>query len=121
MDWLAAQLDHRNDPQWLGVYQAERGHLARLAQAMAPLMEKAEQQRAVLSERTIDQLELALTGILGELGHDPNSDAVRGIVARHLRGVLDPTTTLPTARGGESVILDGEVRDDQRGPEPVAF
>jgi hypothetical protein len=121
VDWLAAQLDHRNDPQWLGVYQAERAHLARLAQAMAPLLEKAEQQRAVLSERTIDQLDLTFTGILGELGHDPGSDAVRAVVARHLRRVLDPTATLPDARGGEPVILDGEVRDDQRGPEPVAF
>jgi len=121
VDWLAAQLDHRNDPQWLGVYQAERAHLAKLAQTMAPLMEKAEQQRTVLSDRTIDQLDLALIGILGELGHDPSSDAVRGIVARHLRGVLDPTTTLPTARGGEPVILDGEVLPDRRAPEPVAF
>ncbi len=121
VDWLAAQLDHRNDPQWLGVYQAERAHLARLAQAMAPLMEKAEQQRALLSERTIDQLQLALTGILGELGHDPSSDAVRAVVARHLREVLDPTATLPDPRGGEPVTLVREVRDDQRGPEPVAF
>ncbi len=121
VDWLAAQLDHRNDPQWLGVYQAERAHLARLAQAMAPLMEKAEQQRALLSERTIDQLQLALTGILGELGHDPSSDAVRAVVARHLREVLDPTATLPDPRGGEPVILVREVRNDQPGPQPVAF
>ncbi len=121
VDWLAIQLDHRNDPQWLGVYQAERAHLAKLAQAMAPLMEKAEQQRAVLSERIIDQLELALTGILGELGHDPSSDAVRAVVARHLRRVLDPTTTLPTARGGEPAVLDAEVVSDRRAPEPVAF
>jgi hypothetical protein len=121
IDWLAAQLDHRNDPQWLGVYQAERAHLAKLAQAMAPLLEKTEQQRAVLSERTIDQLQLALTGILGELGHDPSSDAVRAVVARHLRRVLDPTSNLPTARDGEPVPLDAEVQDDQRGPQPVAF
>ena len=121
VDWLAAQLDHRNDPQWLGVYQAERAHLARLAQAMAPLLEKAEQQRAVLSERTIDQLQLALTGILGELGHDPNSDAVRAVVARHLRRVLDPTAPSPAARGGEPAVLDAEVVSDRRAPEPVAF
>jgi len=121
VDWLAAQLDHRNDPQWLGVYQAERAHLAKLAQAMAPLLEKAEQQQAVLSGSIIDQLELALTGILGELGHDPSSDAVRAVVARHLREVLNPTATLPDPRDGEPVILDGEVQDDQCGPQPVAF
>jgi hypothetical protein len=84
-------------------------------------MEQAEQQRAVLSERIIDQLELALTGILGELGHDPSSDAVRAVVARHLRRVLDPTATLPDARGGEPVILAAEVVSDRRAPEPVAF
>jgi len=108
--------ERRNDPQWLGVYQAERAHLAKLAQAMAPLMEKAEQQRAVLSERTIDQLQLALTGILGELGHDPSSDAVRAVVAHHLRRVLNSTATLPAAGHGEPVIVDGEVRDDHPGP-----
>ena len=121
VDWLAAQLDHRNDPQWLGVYQAERAHLARLAQTMAPLLEKAEQQRAVLSERTIDQLQLALTGILGELGHDPSSDAVRAVVARHLRRVLDPTATSSSEFSGTPGVLEGEVQDDQRRPEPVAF
>ena len=121
IDWLASQLDHRNDPQWLGVYQAERAHLAKLAQTMAPLMEKAEQQRAVLSERIIDQLQLALTGILGEPGHDANSDAVRAVVARHLRRMLDPTATSPGARGGEPVVLDAEVVSDRRAPEPVAF
>jgi hypothetical protein len=121
VDWLAAQLDHRNDPQWLGVYQAERAHLARLAQAMTPLLEKAEQQRAVLSERTIDQLEIALTGILGELGHDPSSDAVRAVVARHLRRVLDPTATSSSEFGGDPGILDREVEDARRGPESVDF
>jgi hypothetical protein len=75
----------------------------------------------VLIERTIDQLQLAPTGILGELGHDLSSDALRAVVARHLRRVLDPTATLPDPRGGEPVIFDGEVRDDQRGPQPVAF
>jgi hypothetical protein len=88
---------------------------------MAPLLEKAEQQRAVLSERTIDQLDLALTGILGEFGHDPSSDAVRAVIARHLRRVLDPTATLPYPRGGESVPLDGEVSCDERILEPAAF
>ena len=121
VDWLAAQLDHRNDPQRLGGYQDERAHLARLAQAMAPPPDKAEQPRAALTEAALDQLQLALTGILGELGHDPSSDAVRAVVARHLRRVLDPTATLPAARGGEPVILDAKVVSDRRIPAPVAF
>ena len=121
VDWLAAQLDHRNDPQWLGIYQAERAHLARLAQVMAPLLEKAEQQRAVLSERIIDQLQLALTGILGELGHDPSSDAVRAVVARRLRRVLDPTATLSAARDGEPIHSDAVAASDCCTAEPVAF
>jgi len=75
----------------------------------------------VLSERTIDQLQLALTGILGELGHDPSSDAVRAVVARHLRRVLDPAATLPYPRDGEPVPLDAEVLSHHYSPEPVAF
>jgi hypothetical protein len=88
---------------------------------MAPLMEKAEQQRGLLSEHIIDQLQLALTGILGELGHDPSSDAVRAVVARHLRRLLDPTATSSSASGGEPVTLDAAVDWNHYRPEPVAF
>jgi len=46
-------------------------------------------REAELQENAVDQLEFALTGILGEPGHEPSS-AVRAVAARHVRTMLDP-------------------------------
>ena len=73
----------------LAVYTAERGHLAKLAGQM--VSGKLDEQRAVLDEKAVEQLKLALTGILRDLGHNPASDDVRQVVARRLRVVAAPT------------------------------
>ncbi|MDP9472812.1 MAG: hypothetical protein M3Q71_19470, partial [Chloroflexota bacterium] len=87
VDWLQRQLAQHRDPQWLLVYQAERSHLAKLGQQMAALGLRTADREEELRSRAIDQLEMALTGILTDLGHNPDDDITRGIVALHLRRV----------------------------------
>jgi hypothetical protein len=76
VDWLGQQVAAR--PQianLLAVYAAERGHLAKLAGQV--VSSKLDEQRSLLSEKAVEQLELALTATLRELGVDPDHDYVR--------------------------------------------
>ncbi|MGY1724749.1 HGGxSTG domain-containing protein [Blastococcus sp. SYSU DS0533] len=113
VDWLAQQIAaHPQDPSLLAVYTAERAHLAKLADAM--VRNKLDERQAVAGERMVDSLELALTCILRDLGHDPGSAYVRKIVARHLRRITGSDEP-------EAKAIDGEVLSDSALPEPVAF
>jgi hypothetical protein len=71
------QVARPQDANLLAVYAAERGHLAKLAGQM--VAGKLDEQRSLISEKTVEQLELALTGILRDLGHDPATEYVRQI------------------------------------------
>ncbi|MDT0276712.1 HGGxSTG domain-containing protein [Blastococcus goldschmidtiae] len=114
VDWLGTQLAARpQDANLLAVYAAERGHLAKLADAM--VRAKVDDRRTVLTEQMIEGLDLALTRSLQELGHDPNSPVVRKVVARHLRGISGP------GRSPEVTAMDAEVVSDYSLPEPVPF
>ncbi len=98
VDWLAAQLDQHREPQWLLVYQAERNHLAKISQQMAALGLRNADREEELRCRVIDQLEMALRGILTDLGHNPDDDVTRGIVVLHLRRMLGHPDPAPAAR-----------------------
>lgn len=109
VDFLETRIRDRPDEMaWVGVYQAERAQLAKLAHQM--ILARTDERQTVLAEREVSALEEALAGMLRELGHDPNTSYVRGIVARHLRAALEPTGT-DTATG-----TDG---DDDDGPSNV--
>jgi hypothetical protein len=87
VDWLAERIAASpQDANLLAVYTAERAHLAKLAGQMVSA--KLDKQKSILTEKAVEQLELAITGILRDLGHDPSSDYVRGVVARNLRRVV---------------------------------
>jgi hypothetical protein len=95
----------------LAIYTQERAHLARLAGQMASA--KLDEQRSLLGEKTIEKLELALTGILRDLGRDPSDAYVRRVIARRLRAVggsAEETTTTDA-----QIVIDAEL------PEVVAF
>ena len=47
----------------------------------------------MLSEKAVEKLELALTGVIRDLGHDPADGYVRRIVARHLRALTVRATS----------------------------
>lgn len=114
VDFLQREVSYRpHDPNLLTVYTAERSHLAKLADAM--VRAKLDEHQAVLNDRTTEALELALVRILRELGHDPDSPFVRGVVARNLRAI---TGGSQPRRDG---VIDAEVVHDEPLPEPVAF
>jgi hypothetical protein len=113
IDWLDTQLrDRPHDSDLATAYNNERGHLRQLAGQMVSA--KLDEQKSVLSERAVEQLELALTGIIRELGHDPSNTYVRQVVARHLRAV-------GTSPATDTEPIDAEVVIDHQLPEPVAF
>lgn len=90
IDFLEQRIRERpQETAWIAVYQAERAQLARLAHQM--IVTRSDERRLVLDERTVAALEGALNGILGELGHDPRTAHVRGVVARHLHAVGNGT------------------------------
>ncbi len=109
------------DPGWLNVYQSERAHLARLSQQMIAL--KTDERSAVLTERTIEALELALNGIVKDLGHDPSDSAVRRVIAHHMREVASSESTARSTSSQKeaAAIIDAEIVADEPLPEPVAF
>jgi hypothetical protein len=73
IDWLSAQVASRpQDANLLAVYAAERAHLAKLAGSMVSA--KLDEQRSLLTEKAVEQLGLAITGILRDLGHDPSTN-----------------------------------------------
>lgn len=71
-------------PEYLNLYAAERQHLARLADRMAALAVKTADRDVEIRARAVEALELALSGILSELGHDPDNSRVREVIVRHL-------------------------------------
>lgn len=116
VDWVAEQVAASPyDPGLLSVYQSERAHLARLSHQI--ISSRSDERRTVLAERSIDSLEVAMTGILRELGADPESSYVRGVVARHLREAI-------TSAGESTADVDADPPDDRPSnvvPLPVAF
>ena len=116
VDWVSEQVAaNPYDPGLLSVYQSERAHLARLSHQI--ISSRSDERRTVLAERSIDSLEVAMTGILRELGADPDSSYVRGVVARHLREAI-------TSAGESTADVDADLRDDRPNnvvPLPVAF
>jgi hypothetical protein len=114
VDWLAEQVAARpQDANLLAVYAAERGHLAKLAGQM--VSGKLDEQRSLLGEKAVEQLELALTGILRDLGHDPSAPHVRQVVARRLGSVVATPAEATAEIMGEVVDMEGAI------PEPVRF
>lgn len=87
VEFLDAKLADQVDPGWLVVYQQERQHYSNLAQKMAAL--DTEGRKATLTEQQTDELFSAINGILTDLGHNPNTDHVRQVVARNLKAVTD--------------------------------
>src|SRR4051812_44746861 len=66
-------------PEWLAVLVTERQHLAKLADRMVTHQSRVEDVQAEVRGLLLDQLQMALIGILTDLGHDPDSDVVREI------------------------------------------
>ncbi len=115
VDWLAEQVAARpQDANLLAVYTAERGHLAKLADRMASI--GVDEQRAAISEKTVDTLDRALMGILRDLHHDPSEQRVRAVIARHLRRVVSPAKSNDLETTIDAVIVADDVL-----PESVAF
>ena len=114
VDWLSQQVAARpQEANLLAVYAAERGHLAKLAGQM--VSGKLDEQRAILDETAIEKLELALTGIIRDLGHDPSDAYVRQVVGRRLRAVAGP------ASWSDGATTDTEITLNTPPPEPAIF
>jgi len=115
VDWLNNQVsNHPHDPGWLAVYQSERAHLAKLSSQI--ITSNVAERRTVLAEQSVDALEVAMTGILADLGHDPHDGYVRVVVAKHLREAI-------TGAGDPTVDADDGTNygPDNVRPLPVAF
>jgi len=140
VDWIEQQLANHMDPGWLSAYHAERAHLTRLS--TQTVNSDVEYQRTVLQDDGIDRLDAAIKGILTELGHNPDKESIRDIVARHLRESgqyrdghdLDDQSVSAGAKHGsqnrpdaimdvvdDDDIIDGEVVSDDPIPQPVDF
>ncbi len=114
VDFLEREVASRPlDGQLLAVYTAERAHLAKLADAM--VRTRLDERRTVLTEQTVEGMEMALTSILRELGHDPGSAFVRGVIARNLRAITGPS------QSSRDAVLDAEVVRDDALPSPWSF
>ncbi len=85
-----------------------------LSQQMIAL--KTHERSAVLTERTIEALEMALNGIVRDLGHDPSDSYVRRIIARRMR-----EGTSSESSESESMTIDAEVVADDPLPQAVTF
>lgn len=94
--WLGLQVAEQNASlqdiavaPWLGLYQAERAHLVRVARAAVEVGVAERQVR--LAEAQGALLATVMRGILDELGHadDPRVDEV---VQRHLGAVIEAQT-----------------------------
>jgi hypothetical protein len=116
VDRLGQQVAARpQDANLLAVYTAERGHLAKLAGQMVSA--KLDGQRSVLDEKAVERLELALTGILRDLGHDPSDAHMRQVVARRLRCV--GAARLDGSMSREAAIAVPHL--DQDASQPTTF
>jgi hypothetical protein len=97
---LARTIERFPEPpgEWLAVLGVERQHLAKLADRMVSHQSRVEDAEADVRARLMDQMQTALVGILTDLGHNPDDDVTRRIVATHLRraaGKPDPTPARP--------------------------
>jgi hypothetical protein len=121
VDFLDREMAARpNDPNLLAVYVAERSHLAKLADAM--VRNRVAERQAVVGEQTLDVLETALNGIVRDLGRDPSDSYVRAVIARHVRALANPASTVAsTFAQNEPMTITAEVVSDDALPEPVAF
>jgi len=116
--YLARQLDRFSEPpaDWLALYQAERAHLARLADRMAVFEQRTAEVEQTIRGQLIDTMEQALRGILADLGHDPDDTVTRELVALHMRRVAQGSSA-PTAPAPRAVP---EVPALAAPPPPVA-
>jgi hypothetical protein len=113
IDWVGAEVSlHPFDPGLLSIYQSERAHLARLSHQI--ITSRSDERRTVLTEQSVDRLEVAMAAILSELGSDPHSAYVRGVVARHLRDALTQAVEGDVVVDGDDPDVMGEnVRADR--------
>jgi len=81
---------------WVDLYQKERMHLVKVCEAA--LRAGVEERRVRVAERQADQIGLAISQMLHELGHDPGDMKVRAVAFRALQ-----------LASGEAEYVDGEV------------
>jgi hypothetical protein len=87
---------------WVELYMKERQHLAAICRTA--LAAGIEERRVRLAERLAERVGEAIKNMLYDLGLDPEDDAVRSIVFRHLsaaQGVEDPRAI---ASGGRFTV-----------------
>lgn len=99
IDHLDRRVALSDDGVLLNLYQAERAQLLKIADRMIAL--GVDELEARLTGDTATKLELAINGIVRDLGHNPATAEVRQIIAANLGAALNP----------ESVpdIIDAEV------------
>lgn len=68
---------------WIDLYIRERNHLVRVSEVA--LKAGFEERRVKLAETLAERMGLAITNMLGQLGHDVNDPAVRQVAAAALR------------------------------------
>jgi hypothetical protein len=87
ISYLSEMLDRFPEPPaaWLSVFITERQHLARVADRLLTQQVKVADLEAEIRAKTVEALQVALVGIIQDLGANPDSEAVREIVALHLR------------------------------------
>jgi hypothetical protein len=76
IDYLARTIERfpSPPPAWPAVLATERRHLAELADRMVTHQSRVEDVQAEVRGQVLDQLQMALIGILTDLWHDPDSD-----------------------------------------------
>lgn len=122
VDLLEREVSERpNDPGLLAVYTAERGHLRQLADGM--VRARVDERREALSDQLVEGLETALSAIVRDLGHDPDSEYIRQVIARRMREVAagESTAQSTSSQNGELAVIDAEIVYDEPLAEPVAF
>jgi hypothetical protein len=78
---LLAQQDGNSDVI-RAMLNAERAHAHKLS--TTALAQKVDEKRALLFESTVDKMADAIERIVSDLGHNPQTEHVREIIARHL-------------------------------------
>lgn len=67
---------------WVGLYQSERAHLAKVAKAAVDA--GIEERLVHIAEEQAKQLASVIRAIVAALGHDPEDEEVRKVVRLHL-------------------------------------
>lgn len=120
---------------WLWLYHNEGHHLTEMAHTMVTA--DVRRLAAVMGDEAAEALDAAIMAMRRELGHEPDSPHVRGIVAKHIQSIVDeaqsftpaPGPAPPKPRRGpgrprnyprpDEQIIDVEIVPD--GPVPVDF